>query len=83
VLDYITELSAEQEEQERLDDDERYSDVDLQEEKVRVLFDDWLVTNTDVITIQSHSFLSCSREKNRQVENGIYLFVFLACRKRA
>ena len=34
VLDYITELSAEQEEQERLDDDERYSDVDLQEEKV-------------------------------------------------
>jgi hypothetical protein len=62
VLDYITELSAEQEEHERLDDDERYSDVDLQEEKVSLL-SDWLATNTDDITSQSHSLLSCWREK--------------------
>ena len=34
VLDYITELSAEQEEHEKLEDEERYSEVDLQEERV-------------------------------------------------
>jgi hypothetical protein len=34
MLDYITELSAEQEEHERVVDDERYSENDLQEEKV-------------------------------------------------
>ncbi len=30
---------------------------------------DWLATNTDDITTQSHSL--CSREKNRQVESGL------------
>ena len=33
---------------------------------------DWLPTNTDDITIQSHSLFACSREKNRQVENGLW-----------
>ena len=32
---------------------------------------DWLATNTDDITSQSHSLFACSREKNRQVENGL------------
>jgi hypothetical protein len=32
---------------------------------------DWLATNTDDITNQSHSLSTCSREKNRQVENGL------------
>ena len=32
---------------------------------------DWLVTNTDDITTQSHSLFACSREKNRKVENGV------------
>ena len=31
----------------------------------------WLATNTDDITSQSHSLFACSREKNRQVENGL------------
>ena len=31
---------------------------------------DWLATNTDDITSQSHSLFACSREKNRQVANG-------------
>ena len=31
---------------------------------------DWLATNTDDITTQSHSLFACSREKHRQVENG-------------
>ena len=31
---------------------------------------DWLATNTDVITSQSHSLFACSRENHRQVENG-------------
>ncbi len=35
---------------------------------------DWLVTNTDDITSQSHSLFACSREKNRQVGNGLYRF---------
>ena len=30
---------------------------------------DWLVTNTDDITSQSHSLFACSREQIRQVEN--------------
>ncbi len=37
VLDYIAELSAEQEEHEKLEDEERYSEVDLQEERVCIL----------------------------------------------
>jgi hypothetical protein len=32
---------------------------------------DWLATNTDDITNQSHSLLACSCEKNRQVENRL------------
>jgi hypothetical protein len=32
---------------------------------------DWQATNNDVITIQSHSFFACSRQKNRQIENGL------------
>jgi hypothetical protein len=32
---------------------------------------DWLATNTDDITSQSHSLFGCSREKNRQVENRL------------
>jgi hypothetical protein len=32
---------------------------------------DWLATNTDDITTQSHSLFAFSREKNRQVENGL------------
>ncbi len=32
---------------------------------------DWLATDTDDIAIQSHSPLACSREKNRQEENGL------------
>ncbi len=31
---------------------------------------DWLATNTDVITSQSHSLFACLREQIRQVENG-------------
>lgn len=34
VLDYIADLSAEQEENEKLVDDEKYSDDDLRDEKV-------------------------------------------------
>ncbi len=30
---------------------------------------DWLATNADVITSQSHSLFACSREQIRQVEN--------------
>jgi hypothetical protein len=33
---------------------------------------DWLATNTDVIATQSRSLFTCSREKNHQVENGLY-----------
>ncbi len=32
---------------------------------------DWLVTNTDDITSQSHSLFACSREQVRQVENRL------------
>ena len=32
---------------------------------------DWLVTNTDDITSQSHSVFACSREQIRQVENWL------------
>jgi hypothetical protein len=32
---------------------------------------DWLTTNTDVITTQSHSLVACSREKNREVKNEL------------
>ena len=32
---------------------------------------DWLATNTDDITTQSHSLFACSPEKNRQVENRL------------
>ena len=32
---------------------------------------DWLVTNTDVTTSQSHSLFACSREQIRQVENRL------------
>ena len=34
---------------------------------------DWLATNTDVITSQSHSLSACSREQIRQVENRLYV----------
>jgi hypothetical protein len=34
---------------------------------------DWLATNTDDITTQSHSLFACRREKNRQVENSVWL----------
>ncbi len=37
---------------------------------------DWLATNTDVITSQSHSLFACSREQIRQVENWLYKPVF-------
>ncbi len=48
---------------------------------------DWLATNTDDITIQSHSLFASSREKNRQVENGLYylklqLIYYLSCPDR-
>ena len=33
---------------------------------------DWLATNTDVITSQSHSLFACTREQIRQVENRLY-----------
>ena len=39
------------------------------EQRIKQL--DWLATNTDDITTQSHSLFACSRENNRQVENGI------------
>ena len=32
---------------------------------------DWLATNTDNITNQSHSLFACSREQIRQVENRL------------
>ena len=32
---------------------------------------DWLATNTDDITSQSHSLFACSREQFRQVENRL------------
>ena len=32
---------------------------------------DWLATNTDDITSQSHSLFACSREQIRQVENRL------------
>ena len=32
---------------------------------------DWLATNTDVITTQSHLLFLCSREQIRQVENRL------------
>jgi hypothetical protein len=32
---------------------------------------DWLATNTDDITNQSHLLFACSRENTRQVENGL------------
>ena len=33
---------------------------------------DWLATNTDDITSQSHSLFACSREQIRQVGNRLY-----------
>ncbi len=32
---------------------------------------DWLATNSDDITSQSHSLFACSREQIRQVENRL------------
>ncbi len=37
---------------------------------------DWLATNTDDITSQSHSLFACSREQIRQVENRHNLRLF-------
>ena len=34
---------------------------------------DWLATNTDDITYQSHSLFACLREQIRQVENRLYM----------
>ncbi len=39
---------------------------------------DWLVTNTDDITSQSHSLFACSREQIRQVENRLYWHFLLS-----
>ena len=33
---------------------------------------DWLPTNTDVITSQSHSLFACSHKQIREVENRLY-----------
>ncbi len=42
---------------------------------------DWLMTNTDVITSQSHSLFACSREQIRQVKNRLKIIVIAAkCR---
>ncbi len=42
---------------------------------------DWLATNTDVITSQSHSLFACSREQIRQVENRLYSVKFVFARR--
>ena len=52
MLDYITELSAEQEEHERVVDDERYSENDLQEEKVCIA--SLLLLNGLLFILSSH-----------------------------
>ena len=41
---------------------------------------DWLATNTDDITSQSHSLFTCSREQIRQVENRLKSIDYLVCR---
>ena len=40
---------------------------------------DWLVTNTDDITTQSHSLFACSREQIRLAENRLYLHRCCCC----
>ncbi len=44
---------------------------------------DWLATNTDDITSQSHSLFACSRELIRQVENRLntVLLKCISCKK--
>ena len=42
------------------------------EQRIKQL--NWLVTNTDDITTQSHSLLCLFAQKNRQVGNELYIF---------
>ncbi len=44
---------------------------------------DWLATNTDDITSQSHSLFACSREQIRQVENRLQLATCNSVLKRS
>jgi hypothetical protein len=47
---------------------------------------DWLATNTDDITNQSHSLSIFSREKNHQMENGLrfsYIIIFFQYNPRS